>query len=495
MKKGLGDSNKKMLVAVMDLLALAVPAVGRDMHHAQTQIGGLVSLVMRQLGDSKASVRSAAVACLDACKPVLRPKLFVSKLPAALSVELAVGRLEALSWCAGLLEWLMLGGGGAADVSLEPLVQPLLDSLLHRSPDVRAQAERCLAVLYACGGGKAVEAALLDGASVCKPVVLESLRPMCDKAAAQGATLRLQADTRQQAGGSGALAAEEQAPRAGLPSGSPRHACRDASPSAGAVHTPDGQSRRAGEAPPHRPSPQGMLPLQGQQQGGAPKAAGAPTSGASVSTSTPQQHGRRSLRSSWSAGLPSPTPLDLDSAAKPLARASSTASRLFGASFSAIAAESCGGGAAESNLPWLFVRGRGQGGGRQARSSKSASWSASPASTLKALASDSLSVAETEAGLLALRNDLALVAHPSLVSMLFSKDLKRQQEAMGLLAHAAEAWQHAEDAGGGEEGGGGDGKERREHLDAMLDNLDVVLRFCWLRLRAPQRSPLIVLGR
>lgn len=257
LKKGLGDSNKKLLVAAMDLLAVAVPAVGPDMHHAQTQIGGLLSLVMRQLGDSKASVRSAAVACLDACKPVLRPKLIVSKLPAALSVELAVGRLQALSWCEGLLEWHMLVGGGAADVSLEPLVQPLLDSLLHRSPDVRAQAERCLAVLYACGGGKAVEAGLLDGAWACKPAVLESLRPMCDKAAAQGATLRLQADASRQAGRSGALAAEEeQAPGAGSPSGSPRHACRDASPSPVAARTPAGQSSRAREALPHRPSPQ-----------------------------------------------------------------------------------------------------------------------------------------------------------------------------------------------------------------------------------------------
>ena len=96
-KKGLGDSNTKIVIAVLEVLATAVRAVGADVNSPHTQIGSMLSMVIRLVGDSKAAVRRAAIACLDACLGRVSGGRMMSKLPRALSLDLACGRQEALA--------------------------------------------------------------------------------------------------------------------------------------------------------------------------------------------------------------------------------------------------------------------------------------------------------------------------------------------------------------------------------------------------------------
>jgi len=449
LKKGLGDSNTKIVIAVLEVLATAVRAVGGDVNSSHTQIGSLLSLVMRLVGDSKAAVRMAAIACLDACVGRVSDGRMMSKLPRALSLDLACGRLEALAWCARLLESrvsVVLDVGG-----VEPLVPPLLDSLLHRSGEVRAQAERCLVMLYALGAGKCID----DGMRDLKPAALQTLGPMCEKAA-------------QLAAASCARAPDDAPRRVG----------------AGASRQVDGGGEMSDEAA--RPMEADVV----QQQGPSPSAMrGGSRRASPAAASKSNVQGRRSMPDQ-SVGRVGQAPR-ASSPSQPLPCADSSTWRV-----PSVAAASPAGAAgaadatasSDAHLPWLFARtSTGWQGKRE--SAAAARLALSPSPSAKPLLQDTTS-REIEASLVALQECLAKVAHPALLSLLFAKDWKRQHQGLGVLAAACDC--------DGKQGAGqaaavlagGDGDKARQ----ILDHLDLMLLLCWLRLRGVQRSPLLVLG-
>ena len=176
-----GETNKNLVVQLLGVLSAAIEGVGSSINHKDSHLKSILPVVMALIGDNKKAVRDAVCRCLDACKPLLHTELMLKNLPLAMQVESPFGRQQALAWSAAYLMHLSstcCEEDDKPDVS--GLVTPLLDSLLHRTSEVRAEAERCLVEMIKVGGSKQVPVLLRD----LKPALLQTLQPVCDKALA-----------------------------------------------------------------------------------------------------------------------------------------------------------------------------------------------------------------------------------------------------------------------------------------------------------------------
>ena len=142
----LQDSNKNILVQVLALLGKIAEAMGPDADkHAKHVLPSMLALT----SDSKRAVCDALMACLRCWAKNVASETMIKHLPVALSVELPAGREAALAFATEYLA--TRSACNVADLS--PIVMPVMDGLLFRTPEVRVcAAHPCLSRCSA--GGK-----------------------------------------------------------------------------------------------------------------------------------------------------------------------------------------------------------------------------------------------------------------------------------------------------------------------------------------------------
>ena len=141
----LQDSNKNILVQVLALLGKIAEAMGPDADkHAKHVLPSMLALT----SDSKRAVCDALMACLQCWAKNVASETMIKHLPVALSVELPAGREAALAFATEYLA--TRSACNVADLS--PIVMPVMDGLLFRTPEVRVCAAHPLSRCSA--GGK-----------------------------------------------------------------------------------------------------------------------------------------------------------------------------------------------------------------------------------------------------------------------------------------------------------------------------------------------------
>ena len=141
----LQDSNKNILVQVLALLGKIAEAMGPDADkHAKHVLPSMLALT----SDSKRAVCDALMACLRCWAKNVASETMIKHLPVALSVELPAGREAALAFATEYLA--TRSACNVADLS--PIVMPVMDGLLFRTPEVRVCAAHPLSRCSA--GGK-----------------------------------------------------------------------------------------------------------------------------------------------------------------------------------------------------------------------------------------------------------------------------------------------------------------------------------------------------
>ena len=141
----LQDSNKNILVQVLALLGKIAEAMGPDADkHAKHVLPSMLALT----SDSKRAVCDALMACLRCWAKNVASETMIKHLPVALSVELPAGREAALTFATEYLA--TRSACNVADLS--PIVMPVMDGLLFRTPEVRVCAAHPLSRCSA--GGK-----------------------------------------------------------------------------------------------------------------------------------------------------------------------------------------------------------------------------------------------------------------------------------------------------------------------------------------------------
>jgi hypothetical protein len=451
LKARLKDSNKNLAILVLVLLAKIADAVGPCVDkYAKHIMPNMLALI----SDNKKAVRDAVIQCLSTWSKHLAAETMLKHLPAALQVEAPQSRQEALRWTTSYLSHLATASltSAQASVDISGLLQPVVDSLMNRTSEVRVEAEQCLVEMIKLGGANALANLLRD----LKPALAQTLRPLCDKAAVLAScssgchavvdhTSELQpGDDSEGSRGLGSGHGDAQAtPCAQVDTCAAAGSDLEASP----LHLViDDSSRASGQN-------HGPLVLS------SPAAAAAQRQRKSWSRSTTPPRAGRSLGCALPGSTRPATGESVYRANNGEVRRSASA----GVGLSFASTSSAEQARAESAPEWLFIRN----GAKQARERRHLA-----AVGAKARMLQGVDAREIERMLGALQDAMAPVTHPELLSALFSKDLKRQADGLRLVAV---------------------GCEEEDTWDSIWDNLDLVLRLCSIRLVGVQRSPLMLL--
>jgi len=483
LKARLKDSNKNVVVQALAVLSRCIAATGSGINNTQsTQIKSILPMVMGLIGDSKRAVRDAVIGCLEVCAGTVNSDLVLKSLPAAITVESPPARQEALRWCCNYLKSLQQAALPRLDVS--PLLQPMLDSLLHRTSEVRTEAEACLVEIVKLGSWDQVSGLLRD----LKPAQVQTLRPLYDKAALLAAKSLLGAEQAQVAGKTADVHTDVDAVLVDTPL-PPLISQKDEAVDVGASAT-HVNPMHAASRPTSTPTP---APPAGHSQEGMPEGSpvgqGIDTTRRSIDLTTPAPPAARSVERRLnltpascrrSTGL---MPLLAASSHGPsvgASRCASSPSRREDMRSSCPSVIPASSGMTEA-LDWLLKRNK----GKDFKDVRLRKYLAAVGAKAKVVGEDAR---EIEGMLASLRDSLEPVTHPRLLSALFSKDVKRQVDGLRLLSDACQgvakedAQQEVSDLLEG------------DAVDAVVDNSDLVLRLCSLRIAAAQRSPLVILG-
>jgi hypothetical protein len=431
LKARLKDSNKNLATQVLALLGKIADAIGPSVDKYSKHV---MPNMLALISDNKKTVRDAVLQCLAAWARHISSETVIKYLPIALSVESPAGREDAFKWAADYL-----AARKSEPVDLSPILVPVMDGLVFRTAEVRNGAERCLSVIYQGGGKQAINNVLRD----MKPAQLKGVMPICEKAEMDALGARI----------SEVIMAVEVAESASTPS----------NPVNGAswpTATPM-EEASATSTPTH----QGLRHVSHE--------------GVSIDSAPPAAERKPHLTPRRSTGLLGP-PVASPHGPVGIARHASSPSLVRSSCPSVIPATP--GGLSET-LEWLLKRNR----GKELRLRK---YLVAIGAKAKVVGEDAREIEEM---LTSLQDSLAPVAHPQLLSALFSKDVKRQVEGLRLLSDACQggACDRVVDQGGQREDGG---LVKGEVVDSILDNSDLVLRLCSLRIAAAQRGPCVILG-
>lgn len=291
LKLRLADSNKNLQILTLEICTNLAIAMGKPFDKFARI---LCANVASCLTDQKENVRNAAIAALEAFATQSGLDSLVSSLAVSLVTNSPTLRKDLLVWLTAFCN-----GCKERDVSLPDLsamVQPVLQCLQDRSPDVRKAGQSILPVLMVSVGYDAVVAKCSDLKGAAKTAIMPMLeaakpppppRPPSAASAAKAApeergalnTLPSLQRPGVKAGarpGASGLPGSKIAPRAAAPSPTPILPARELQPSPTPVHPSHpglGTSRlappsRLSQAKPGLPTPAGLesrLPGPGQR--------------------------------------------------------------------------------------------------------------------------------------------------------------------------------------------------------------------------------------
>uniref|UniRef100_A0A9I9CQR2 Protein MOR1 n=1 Tax=Cucumis melo TaxID=3656 RepID=A0A9I9CQR2_CUCME len=164
------DSNKNLVMATLATIGNVASAMGPSVEKSGK---GVLSDVLKCLGDNKKHMREATLTALDAWLAAVHfdkmiPYMILALVDNKVSAE---GRKD-------LLEWLSRKLSGINDSSdAIQLLKPACSALADKSSDVRKAAESCITEILRVGRQEAVEKVIKDISGPGLSLVLERLRP------------------------------------------------------------------------------------------------------------------------------------------------------------------------------------------------------------------------------------------------------------------------------------------------------------------------------
>ncbi|KAG6581502.1 Protein MOR1, partial [Cucurbita argyrosperma subsp. sororia] len=164
------DSNKNLVMATLATIGNVASAMGPSVEKSGK---GVLSDVLKCLGDNKKHMREATLTTLDAWLAAVHFDKMIPYMTLALvdNKVSAEGRKD-------LLEWLSRKLSGINDSSDSiQLLKPACSALTDKSSDVRKAAEACITEILKAGRQEAVEKVLKDISGPALPLVLERLKP------------------------------------------------------------------------------------------------------------------------------------------------------------------------------------------------------------------------------------------------------------------------------------------------------------------------------
>ncbi|XP_022977426.1 protein MOR1-like [Cucurbita maxima] len=164
------DSNKNLVMATLATIGNVASAMGPSVEKSGK---GVLSDVLKCLGDNKKHMREATLTTLDAWLAAVHFDKMIPYMTLAIvdNKVSAEGRKD-------LLEWLSKKLSGINDSSDSiQLLKPACSALTDKSSDVRKAAEACITEILKAGRQEAVEKVLKDISGPALPLVLERLKP------------------------------------------------------------------------------------------------------------------------------------------------------------------------------------------------------------------------------------------------------------------------------------------------------------------------------
>lgn len=164
------DSNKNLVMATLSTIASVASALGPAVEKASK---GILSDVLKCLGDNKKHMRESTLSTLDAWKAAVHFDKMVPYMTSALTdTKLgAEGRKDLFDWSSRQLS----GLSEVADAV--PLLKPAATAMMDKSSDVRKAAEGCIGEIIRVCGTEIIEKNLKDIQGPALALILERVKP------------------------------------------------------------------------------------------------------------------------------------------------------------------------------------------------------------------------------------------------------------------------------------------------------------------------------